>query len=403
MKNAILSFIVVCNIMCCQNIAAQTIEDDVYFNRKTLLGSMPKKVEKANESKIENTQVQHFNTFTQKGTKLFVKCECWDDNQFNQDFLTELGGKGIWKIVNNANEADFILYVNAWFRPQVEGIVYEAYALVYDNAEHLLYKSDIYLGQPTAFNGYDPRKASVKNLINEGLLKEIPKSKWIYSEPLDLLGYSKITEDKYKAAENYFRQGIDYFNQYNYKEAIKTFTMALSINPENAYTYEYMAIAFFNLSKYGDARKNIIAAMKLDPINRQNDTTYYNIMVGKNSKFMNTWGSGGTMDRINGAINTVSGSINSLNNVNTQKTSLPQNTTITNTTQQSNKTNGHIERVTCPSCNGRKVQESPSYGASFGLDRSSNTRCPVCGKYENHYHANCIPCQGKGYIEKYVP
>lgn len=266
----------------------------------------------AQEIQEQTIQVQKLKTFTQKGTKLFVQCNCWDDNQFKQDLLTQLGGKGIWRIVNNANEADFILHVNAWFRPQVEMNWYDAYVLVFDNSDHLLYKSDLYTGLPTfSFAPVEAfRKATAKKLINDGLLKEIPKSKWIYSEPLDLFGYCKISEDKYKASENYFRQGIDYFNQYNYKEAIKMFSIALSINPYNAFTYEFRAISFYNLTKYGDAKKDIIAAMKLDPINKQNDTIYYNIMVGKNNKFMKTWGPGGTMDKINGVISSVNQVIN---------------------------------------------------------------------------------------------
>lgn len=352
----------------------------------------------AQVTKEQTTQVQQLKTFAQKGTKLFVKCDCWDDNLFKQDFLTELGGKGIWRIVNNTKEADFILYVNAWFRPQVEGTVYEAYVMVYDNSDNLLYKSDIYIGQPTAFNGYDPRKASVKNLINDGFLKEIPESKWFYIEPLNLLGNSKIAEDKYNGSEDLFWQGVDYFNQFNYKESISFFTKAQSLNPYNALTYEYRAIALYNLSKYKDARKDIVTAMKLDPTNTKNDTIYYNIMVDKNNKFMKTYGPGGTMDKINGALCTVNQSVAMINNAKVATTSVPLKVK-----ENTNKTNGHIEKVTCPYCKGSKVQESPSYGASFGLDRSSNTRCPVCGKYENHYHANCIPCQGKGYIEKYVP
>lgn len=67
------------------------------------------------------------------------------------------------------------------------------------------------------------------------------------------------------------------------------------------------------------------------------------------------------------------------------------------------KSSGGMQQVVCPYCKGTKVQESPTYGPSFGLDRSSNKQCPICGKFENHYHANCIPCQGKGYTEKYVP
>ena len=79
-----------------------------------------------------------------------------------------------------------------------------------------------------------------------------------------------------------------------------------------------------------------------------------------------------------------------------------QRTSTTTTTQESNKKNGHIEKVKCSSCGGTGINSSPSYGASYGLSKSSDKRCEVCGKYENHRHDNCIPCQGKGYIEKYV-
>lgn len=342
----------------------------------------------------QTTQVQLLKEISQKGTKLFVQSNCWDDNQFNQVLLTELGGRGIWKIVNNANDADLILRVNAWSRPQVYGIVYETYALIYDNAEHLLYKSDIYLGQPTAFNGYDPRKASIKNLINDGLIKEIPKSKWIYREPLDFLGCSKIATDKYKSSEDYFWEGLDYYNQYNYKEAIKLFTYALSLNPENAYTYKFMAIAFFNLSKYRDARANIIKAMKLDPTNRQNDTTYYNIMVGKNDKFMKVWGPGGTMDRVNGAINAVGQVVNSAANAKMTTTSVSSN--IEQNTKETTHT-GTKQRI-CTFCNGTGSNPAKEYPAEFGLGHSYNdTPCNICGSYMNHFHKRCPSCAGKGY------
>lgn len=58
MKNPIVSFIVVCCILCCQNVVAQ-ITDDVYSNSKTRMVSVSKKVEKANDIDINsngNTQ-----------------------------------------------------------------------------------------------------------------------------------------------------------------------------------------------------------------------------------------------------------------------------------------------------------------------------------------------------------
>jgi len=348
----------------------------------------------AQVAKEQTLQVQQLKTFAQKGTKLFVKCDCWDDNLFEQAFLTELRGKGIWRIVNNEKEANFILYVNAWFRPQVEGTVYEAYVMVYDNSDNLLYKSDIYIGQPTALNGYDPRKASVKNLINDGFLKEIPESKWFYNEPLNLLGNSKIAEDKYNASEDLFWQGVDYFNQFNYKESISFFTKAQSLNPYNAYTYEYRAISFYNISKYKDARKDILIAMKLDPTNTQNDTTYYNIMVGKNNKFMKTWGSGGTMDRINGAFTAVNQSIATINNSKVSTISEPSN--VKQSTKE--KTQIGTKQQICTFCNGTGSNPSKEYPAEFGLGHSYHDYpCDICGGYTNHYHKQCPSCAGKGY------
>jgi len=60
-----------------------------------------------------------------------------------------------------------------------------------------------------------------------------------------------------------------------------------------------------------------------------------------------------------------------------------------------------LKRKTCSSCNGTGTDPYPTSVASYGLDNSSPNKCPVCGKYENHYHKSCIPCQGKGYIESY--
>lgn len=345
----------------------------------------------------QTTQIQKLKAFSQKGTRLFVKCECWEDKQFNQDFLTELGGKGIWRIVNKVNEADFILYVSAWSRPFcTTEIVYDSYVLIYDNSDKLLYKSDLYQGWAT-FSGSPlevSRKATIKKLIKEGLLKEVPETKWIYSEPLNLFGHSKIAEDKYKESEDLFWQGVDYFNQYNYKESIKLFTKALSLNPYNAFTYEYRAIAFSNLSKYKDAGKDIIAAMKLDPINKQNDTTYYNIMVGKDNKFMKTWGPGGTMDRVSGVINTVNQTIHTVNSTKMSTASAPSNIiqSTKNTTQTITK------QQMCTFCNGTGYNPAKEYPAEFGLGHSYNdTPCNICGSYTSHSHKRCPSCAGKGY------
>lgn len=349
----------------------------------------------AQTSEIQSIQLQKLKSFSQKGTKLYVRCDCWDDNQFRQEFLTELGAKGNWRIVNSVKEADFILFVNAWSRPQVAGIVYESYAIIYDSEDHLLYKTNLYIGQPTIVNGYDPRRASIKNLINDGFFNEIPKSKWIYTDIIDLMGSTKIDERKYNEAEVCFWEGLDYYNQYNFKDAIDLFTKSLNINPYCTFTLRYRSLSFYHLSKFKDARNDIIKIMKMDPMTRQNDTIYYNIMIGKNEKFMKTWGPGGTADKIIGSLNVVNQTFNSINSANINSSNSAFNN---ETSTQSNK-NQVTKQQICTLCHGTGKSPSKEYPAEFGLGHTyKDTPCEICGSYTSHYHKNCPSCNGKGYV-----
>lgn len=64
---------------------------------------------------------------------------------------------------------------------------------------------------------------------------------------------------------------------------------------------------------------------------------------------------------------------------------------------------GHMVAVTCSYCKGSGKDPSPTSVANFGLGNSSNKRCEVCGKFENHYHKQCPSCHGKGTVQKFVP
>lgn len=72
-------------------------------------------------------------------------------------------------------------------------------------------------------------------------------------------------------------------------------------------------------------------------------------------------------------------------------------------TTQINGNSGNLtlKQKVCNYCKGTGNDPYPSYGTSYGLDRSSDKKCEICGKYENHYHKRCISCSGKGYIESY--
>lgn len=173
--------------------------------------------------------------------------------------------------------------------------------------------------------------------------------------------------------------------------AVDDFSKAISLNSNYADAINDRGVAYLQLGKYSPAIRDFKMCLKINP---QMEVAKQNLKIAKEKRSERTML---ILNAVSTGLNAASSSINAISTANTPTTS------PTNISSPTNRSNGHIERVTCPYCKGTKVQAAPSYGPSFGLDRSSNTQCPVCGKYENHYHANCIPCQGKGYIEKYVP
>ena len=342
---------------------------------------------------------QHLKSFSQKGTRVLIYINCLDYSNFKQSFLNELGSKNIWRIVNNPNDADFILKVQAWSCPQVAAFVCNSYLLVFDNKENLLWKSEICIGHPTGFNGYNEIKDCIKKMINDELLKKLPKSDAINSN--DILGINKVSEEKYELAENSYWQAIDYFTQYNYKKSIEMFSKAILLNPYHALAYKCRALAYYNLNKYKDAMNDIVKAMKLDPLCQQNDTIYHGIMIGKNDKFMRIWGPGGTMDMINNSLMAFSSSLNSTTATNNLGATPPSATV---TTSSSSNTVG-LRKVSCSFCNGTGMNPSKERPAfySYSSEDYSSGMCNICGSNTNHYHKPCPSCLGKGYRETIAP
>jgi hypothetical protein len=70
----------------------------------------------------------------------------------------------------------------------------------------------------------------------------------------------------------------------------------------------------------------------------------------------------------------------------------------------STSSNLRLIRVTCSSCNGTGISSGWSTVAAYGSTQEK--WCPNCNKWVSATHGphlNCIPCQGKGYTETYVP
>lgn len=333
-----------------------------------------------------------FSYAQKKGDKVFASCVCWDDDQYESVFSQELANADIWTIVRKPSDADFIINIFAWWRPQVAGYVYESYAIIFDKKEDFIWKSDIYLGHQTVFNGYDSRKASIKKLIQDGLDKEFVKLKNFHKKQINILGEGIIPEKEYIKADDYLIQGLEYFNKYNYKKAIQSFSYGIKINPHNALLYKYRALSLFHTSKYKDARNDIIVAMKIDPLSVQNDTIYYGIMIEKNNKFMRTMNS----------INVITSSINNLAlaliSVGVSYDSSSSGTSESSMNNAKINSSSKSKRI-CTFCHGtgqNPAKERPAF-YNYNDEDYSGSLCEICGSRTNHYHKSCPSCLGKGY------
>ena len=68
-----------------------------------------------------------------------------------------------------------------------------------------------------------------------------------------------------QTADEYYREGYNYYEQKNYKQAAKSFEKAAELEPDNA-TYHYnLGIIYSNSGKYKEALKHLEKAVKLDP------------------------------------------------------------------------------------------------------------------------------------------
>jgi hypothetical protein len=345
--------------------------------------------------KEKAVRLRFLKTFVKKGTKVFVQCNCWDEPKFEHTFLTEFGQKGIWRIVQRPKDADFILKVQAVPRlvpnPMYGDLtVYDMYALVFDTEEHLLWKSDMFFGDKvwTPVWG-DLMKGSVGKFIKTALLKDLRGAKEIYGDQLDILGVHKVSKEKYDTSEDWFWQGMDWFSQYNHKQAMEMRTKALRSNPYNALAYKYRALAYMNLSRYNNAKDDIVVAMKLDPFCTQNDTIYADIMYGgykKRVRFNNT------MFMVTGIANAVTQSVATVTGTGSHPSPVssgasgPAGTAVKG-------------RQVCSFCHGtgqNPAMERPAF-YSYNDEDFTGSTCSICGSSSNHYHKSCPSCMGKGY------
>jgi len=73
------------------------------------------------------------------------------------------------------------------------------------------------------------------------------------------LGFAATT------AEEYFRQGCDYFEQEKFSQAVKAFEKAIELDPDNATYYYNLGAVYSNLGKYKEALRHFEKAVELKP------------------------------------------------------------------------------------------------------------------------------------------
>lgn len=330
---------------------------------------------------------------TRKGNNVYVMVNNWSDATYTSSFISCLGKEGLWRIKKSPSEADFILQINSWYRPQALGVVCDVYAIILDKNGSFLWRSDIYVGHPTGFNGYDYKMASINKIIKEGLIKDLKlECKKGNYFALDYTGETKIPLSDFQQSEEYFFDGISYLEEYDTTTALLLFDKSIKLNPYNSITYRYKAIALYNQKKFKPAKEAIYKAMEYDPLSTLNDSIYLSIMVGKNDKFM----------RQMNLVNTISNAVLQFSTPFTKsQTNIDSISQSTKTSSTTIKSDNRFKKVICSNCHGSGINPSPTHSVSFA--GNGEEYCETCRKFVSSghgYHGDCPSCMGKGYIIK---
>lgn len=143
------------------------------------------------------------NDYLKEGSNLFVVTNCNDNINYGELVKYEIVKETEYNIVNRRQDANLILKVYSWCRPQVAGVIRDFYVIIELPDGTFLWRSPIGHGVPTAFNGYNYTKSSVEKLV-ETLNKIAKKNKEIIPKDIDLIGKSYIDESAYIESQKSF-------------------------------------------------------------------------------------------------------------------------------------------------------------------------------------------------------
>lgn len=324
---------------------------------------------------------------------VYIITRCDDLSDYDEMIKIGIAEKTSWNIVENLQDADWVLKVNSWSRPQVAGIVRDFYAIIELPNGSFIWRSDMKCGTPNAFNGYDCTKASIKMLINEVLKKDVAKVQNIISPEINLTGTNKVSSNLYQESQDYFFSAIDYYDSYKLNEALKAVKISIKKNPYNAYAHRLLAIIYYKKEKYNDVLDAVQEAMRIDPYNIYNDSLYLAAKLKKNERFMKRLEiANAAISSLNAISSVFANSINAKYSIQTKISTMKKNNDLSDC---------NVKREICSFCNGTGVSPTTTSTASFA--ESGEVWCDVCRKWVHSghgYHDDCPSCGGRGWREK---
>jgi|GEM_PF-3415005 len=286
-------------------------------------------------------------------------------------------------IVQTAYEPEQLIRANTEFNNQN----YRASIFIYDSVlQAYPYHIDALIsqGKALAYNGQNT--AAIKN-------------------------FSRVIQLDPKNDIAYFERGNSQIEMKNYYAAIYDLTKTLALVPDLEQAYLLRADAEDELALNSDAIKDYQHLLKINPdltfakdriSNLQNRiqlevTEQLRQQQIAEQERQQRW------QQLNDALNTINSSISSIQANNTSYNNNSSGSQASSSpSTPATKNRGHIERITCSYCKGSKYDPAPTYGPSFGLERSSNETCNICFKPKDHYHKKCPSCNGRGYNNKFV-
>ncbi len=71
--------------------------------------------------------------------------------------------------------------------------------------------------------------------------------------------------NRQKTAEEYFEEGLAYFDANKYNEAIEPFKQAVRLKPDYAFAFGFLSLSYHQLGRNDDAIEALKRATQLDP------------------------------------------------------------------------------------------------------------------------------------------